>query len=91
MKRTSVVVLIVAVVLMGTLVLLWISANAAVQRTMRREWPANLGAVEGVPLQYPPQQQNAAATRLIALVQPLGIELTPWRSRCSRGRRRSRK
>ena len=43
----------------------------------KREWPANLGALDAVPKRYPAAEQSAGATRLVQLASGASIELRP--------------
>jgi hypothetical protein len=43
-------------------------------RELQRPWPMGLGSLRTLPLRFPPEEDNAAATRLIALAAPMGID-----------------
>ncbi|HYH10232.1 MAG TPA: hypothetical protein VEK11_24500 [Thermoanaerobaculia bacterium] len=78
MKRTSIIVVIVAVSF--ALIAFWAvatAANAGAMRASRREWTHGLGSVAAVASHYPTRTQNVEASRLIVYAMPLGIDFTP--------------
>ncbi|MFP5247492.1 MAG: hypothetical protein ACLGH0_12430 [Thermoanaerobaculia bacterium] len=77
MNRTLVVVLVIIGVLVTLLLVVFTVADTTAKRAVTTPWPGGLGSLASVPSQFPPRAQSAAATQLVALAAPLGIDFTP--------------
>ena len=76
MKKLILLVAVIALAALALYALLsrglsWVWADEAVASSAARPWPGGLGTLETVAARYPPLQSNAAAARLIALVDAL--------------------
>ncbi|HUP45263.1 MAG TPA: hypothetical protein VM779_07090 [Thermoanaerobaculia bacterium] len=67
-----------------TVVALWVAvwvASLLVRSSLgsgdRHEWPDDLGSLSEIPARYPPVSMSRAAARLVALAEPLGIDMAP--------------
>lgn len=56
-------------------IVLFLAAGSLTRRSAAREWPENLGRIEGVPKRYPDKETSASATELVRLGASLGVNL----------------
>ncbi len=78
MKRALLVLLIAGVVVAVLVSVIGSVAVASVdERAPQRAWAAGLGSVESLPVRFPKRDASEAATKLIDLAIPLGIDFTP--------------
>lgn len=82
MKRALIVVVGVVGVAAVLAIAMFEAMNGAAPRAAKQQWPAGLGTIDDVPSRYPVHNApTPAATKLVDLAMPLGVDIAPREGR----------